>query len=490
MEVKPIKSFRDYVENLKKHDEICTIKQEIDWDLEMSAIIRRAYELPAPAPLFKSVKESTLGFEVLGAPVGMSPNDAHPFIRAALSLGLPIDTSATDIVEAWSHLPDVKPISPRPIASGECKENKLFDDEIDLTKLPSPFIHVGDGGRYISTYGILVVRTPGGSWVNWSITRVMLDGPRTMAGVVIPSQHIGQIYEEWKTIGEEMPFALCLGVDPGIAMIAGYPLPKNVNEGEMIGGWYGQPIDVVKCENSDIEVPASSEVVIEGTVSLETRIPEGPMGEYSGYTWLDDEKTAPRFYTTAMTHRDNPIIPVVAAGIPPEENHTNWGIAIAASIKHVLRKQGLPVKDCFIPMESAVHWLVVTVDHRQEGYDNEKLVQDIGEAVFASRGGSSYIPKIIVADDDIDPSNINQVVWALATRHHPGKGKTLVDQSVLPLVSYLDDKEKEEGFTKKAIYNCLLPLDRKLPIEASFNSYPEEMRKNIIKNWTAYGYDE
>ncbi|MFC7393745.1 UbiD family decarboxylase [Scopulibacillus cellulosilyticus] len=490
--MKPIKSFREYVEILKEHGEICIVNQEVDWHLEMSAIIRRAYELPAQAPLFKSVKDSIPGFEVLGAPVGMSPNKEHPFIRVALSLGLPINSTAAELVKAWSHLPDVKPISPRLVTDGECKENKLFNDEIDLTKLPVPFIHVGDGGRYINTYGILIVRTPDGSWVNWSITRVMLDGPRTMAGVLVPSQHIGKIYREWKSIGKEMPFALCLGVDPGIAMIAGYPLPDHVNEGEMIGGWYGEPIEVVKCETSDLEVPATSEIVIEGTVSLGDMIPEGPMGEYGGYTWVGQRKHVPRFHATAMTHRNHPIMPVVVAGMPPEENNTNWGFAIAASIQSELRNQGLPVKDCFIPIESAVHWLVVTADHRQPGYESEKLARAIGETVFASRGGS-YIPKIIVVNDDIDPSDINQVVWALATRQRPDKRIDIPNQKVLPLVAYLDEKEKKEALTTKVIYNCLLPLNEwtedEQPIEASFRSYPEDLRHHIIENWKEYGYD-
>ncbi|MBI6871128.1 UbiD family decarboxylase [Clostridium aciditolerans] len=489
--MKPLKSFREYVNTLKEHNEIVSINQEVDWNLEMSAIIRRAYELPSPAPLFKNIKDSIPGFEVLGAPVGMSPNKEHPFIRVALSLGLPINTSGPKLVEAWSNLHDVKPIPPRLVETGECKENKVFGDEIDLTKLPVPFIHVGDGGRYINTYGILIVRTPDGSWINWSISRVMLDGPRSMAGVVIASQDIGKIYEEWNKIGKEMPFALCLGVDPGIAMIAGYPLPDNVNEGEMIGGWYGEAIDVVKCETSDLEVPATSEIVIEGTASLKDKVPEGPMGEYAGYTWVGHGKSVPLFHVNAMTHRNNPIMPVTAAGIPPEENHTNWGVAIAASIQNALKHKGLPIKECFIPLESAVHWLVVTVDSNYKRDDDAKLAYEIGKTVFESKAGS-YVPKVIVLDDDIDTSDLNRVVWAFATRHHPDNRIIIPNQKVLPLVAYLDKKEKSEARTNKVVYNCLSPskhLDKdKQPIEASFGSYSEELRNKIINNWEKYGF--
>lgn len=489
--MQPIKSFREYVEKLKEENEIVTVTQEVDWNLEMSAITRHAYDLPAPAPLFKNIKDCTPGFEVLGAPVGLSPDKEHPFKRVALSLGLPVDMSGPALVEAWSHLPDVEPIPPRLVETGACKENKVFGEDIDLTKLPVPFIHYGDGGRYINTYGIFIARTPDGSWVNWAITRAMLDGPRTIAGVVIPTQDFGKIYAQWKEIGEEMPFALCLGVDPAIAMIAGYPLPSGVNEGEVIGGWYKEPVDVVKCETHDLLVPASSEIVIEGFASLEEMVPEGPMGEYGGYVWAGRSKPVPCFYVTAMTHRDNPVMPVCVAGVPTEENHTNWGMSIAASIQNVLRRQGFPIRECFIPMESAAHWFVVSVDRERKQEDDEQLAVDIGKAVFASKGGS-YIPKVLVVDDDVDPGDIKQLVWALATRHHPDRRVVLEDQYIFPLVAYLSAEEKSEAISTRVIYNCLTPFHRwpqeQRPVEASFRGYPEKLQKHVLDNWEKYGF--
>lgn len=479
--IKPITSFREYVETLKRYGDIYTINEQVDWNLEMGAIIRYAYELPSPAPLFTNIKGSTEGVRVLGAPVGLSPNPEHPFLRIALSLGLPADSGITELVEAWSHLPDVKPIPPREVQHAECKEHKLIGDEINLMDLPVPYIHVGDGGRYINTYGVLIVRSPDGSWVNWSITRVMLHDKRTMAGVIVPTQHIGKVYEHWRAVGEKMPFALCLGVDPGIAMIAGYPLADGVNEVDMIGGWYGQPIDVVRCETHDLLVPATSEMVIEGYVSLDDTVLEGPMGEYAGYTWIGHEKEVPGFHVEALTHRTNPIMPVVAAGVPPEENHTNWGVAIAASIQYELRKEQLPVHSCFIPFESAVHWLVVTVDRSPDSPGSSVLARRIGEVVFSCRGGS-YIPKVIVVDKDIDVSQIDQVVWALATRSHPDKVIQFPNQKVLPLVAYLDAEEKQQASTTKVVYNCLSSEEWPsgyAPLQASFAGYPADLRKQV-----------
>ncbi|MFQ8898169.1 MAG: hypothetical protein ACLR71_08010 [[Clostridium] scindens] len=141
-------------------------------------------------------------------------------------------------------------------------------------------------------------------------------------------------------------------------------------------------------------------------------------------------------------------MPLCVAGVPTEENHTNWGISIAASIQNVLDKKGFPIKECFIPMESAAHWFVVSVDRSRENEDDEELALEIGKAVFASKGGS-YIPKVIVVDDDIDPSNINQVVWALATRHHPDRRVAIPDQHIFPACGILKRRGEKRGSVHK-----------------------------------------
>ena len=487
-----IKSFREYVEKLRETNELLEITREVDWRYEMSAITRRVYDIHGPAPLFANVKDCMPGVRVLGAPMGLSTDEAHPFRRVALSLGLPEDMGGPAMVDAWSKLADMDPVPPRVVQTGPCKEHKLFGKEIDLTKLPVPLIHEGDGGRYINTYGIMVAQTPDGSWSNWAITRAMLDGPQTIAGVIIPTQDLGNIYRQWQAIGQEMPFALCLGVDPAITMVAGYPLSGCKNEADLMGAWYGEPVDVVSCETSDLLVPASTEIVIEGQVSLDAILREGPMGEYGGYVWVGRQKQVPCFKVTAMTYRENPIMPLCVAGVPTEENHTNWGFNIAAAIKHDLDQTDLPVTDCYIPMECAAHWVVVTVDRNRKETDDDALAQKIGDAVFASRGGS-YIPKVIVLDDDIDPADLKQLVWAIATRHHPDRRIIKKDQYMFPLVAYLSQEEKNASCSARVIYNCLTPFhswpEEVRPVEASFRGYPKELQEHVIRNWESYGFN-
>ena len=179
------------------------------------------------------------------------------------------------------------------------------------------------------------------------------------------------------------------------------------------------------------------------------------MGEYTGYLTPNSSKEKPLLQVTAITYRDNPVLPVCAAGEPAEENHTCWGTGIAASVFGELRKQGFPVTMCFVPFESAVHWLVVTVNSARKAPlhdpDSKEFVRTLGEAVFKTRGGVS-IPRVIVIHDDIDPSNIKEVVWAFATRCHPDEGEMHIEHLLHnPLEVMLHADEKTPPISSKTV---------------------------------------
>jgi UbiD family decarboxylase len=493
--MKCLKSLREYVDALRGFGEIQDVDVEVDWNLEMGAIIRRTYELRAPAPLFNRIKGIEPGFRVLGAPAGLSGNKTHPLVRVALSLGLPAASSAKEIVEALADAHRKTPIPPRRVASGPCKENKLLGDKVDLLRLPAPLIHDGDGGRYLNTWGTIIVRTPDGRWTNWSITRIMLAGKNTMVGGVIPRQHLGIIYAQWKALNRPMPFALAIGTDPVIPFVSGMPLDENMDEADFIGGYAGEAIDVIDCETVDLQVPATSEIVLEGTLSASETAWEGPMGEYSGYLSPQGGMPSPIFHVSGMTYRNQPILPVVAAGEPVEENHTCWGLTVSAQILWDLRKAGFPVATCFLPFESAAHWLVVAVKRDAVGNAaaGDRLAREIGAAIFGSRSGS-FIPKIILVGDDVDPSNLDELVWAFATRNHPERGQILFhDQKVLPLVAFLSDDERRQARGTKVLYNCLPFEDcppEKTPRRSSFRfAWPAAIQQKVRENWRRYGFN-
>jgi 4-hydroxy-3-polyprenylbenzoate decarboxylase len=486
---------RQYIAALQALGEIQEVDVEVDWNLEMGAIIRRSYELRAPAPLFNRVKGIEPGFRVLGAPAGLSGHPGRPLTRIALSLGFPAHTGAAAMIEALAAAHARSAITPRLVADAPCKEHRLRGADVDLERLPAPLIHAGDGGRYLNTWGTIIVQTPDRRWTNWSITRIMVAGKNTMLGGVIPRQHLGMIYRQWQAIGRDMPFALAIGTEPVIPFVAGMPLDENVDEAGFIGGYLGEPVDVVAAETVELTVPATAEIVIEGTLAATETAWEGPMGEYSGYLAPKGGMPSPVFRVSAMTFRDRPILPVVAAGEPTEENHTCWGLTISAQILWELRQAGLPVTMCFCPFQSAAHWLAVTV-HRTPGGSGGRaeLVQELGRVLFRSRTGS-YVPKVILLDDDVDPTNLDELVWAFATRHHPEHGQALFrDESVLPLVAFLTAEERRAARGTKVIYNCLSedavpPADA--PRRSSFRfAWPPAIQERVVARWRQYGYGD
>ena len=490
-----LKSLREFLDVLTSIGEVQPIEKEVDWNLEMGAITRHSYELRAPAPLFQNVKGVERGFRALGAPGGLSANPTYKYSRIAVALGFAPSAPGRDLVEALASATRRPGIPPRWMPTGPCKENVMRGDQVDLLRFPTPFIHGTDGGRYIQTYGMNIVRTPDGKWTNWSINRMMLFDRNKLTCLIPPNQHLGIIHAQWKAKGEPTPVVVALGVEPGLPYVGGMSLPAGVDESHVLGAHFGEPIDVVKAETVGLPVPATAEIVIEGHISHTEVDPEGPMGEYPGYLDRSEGKAKPILHVTAVTFRNEPILPVVAAGPPVEEDHTGWGLPHAAMTLSDLRKAGLPVTAAWMVLESACHWMLVAVSrdwHEKMPVPSQELAQKIGEALFPTKTGFG-IPKIILVEDDFDFTDVGQVVWAFASRAHPHHGEIYfsdLPQNNLPV--FLDPNEKFSYHASKVIHNCLL-ADRfssdQRPVAADLeHGWPPEIQQRVLSNWRGYGY--
>jgi UbiD family decarboxylase len=495
--MKHLRSLREFIAELTTLGELQQIDAEVDWNLEIGAVIRRSYDLRAPAPLFTTIAGyQGTGFRVLGAPGALSGPE-HPLARIALSLGLPAESSGQQIMEAVVAARDRPGIAPVTVdaASAPCKQNILLGKDIDLFAFPTPLIHGNDGGRYIQTYGMNIARTPDGSWTNWSINRMMIAGKDTLACLIPGPQHLGIIRAQWTRLGKPMPIALALGVEPGLPYVGAMPLPEGEDESHFLGALFGEGIEVVPAETVDLAVPATAEIVIEGHIAFDQQVMEGPMNEYPGYNALE-ASPKPLFTVSAITHRDGAILPVVAAGPPVEEDHTGTGTMHAAEILYNLRKAGLPVSSTWFSYESAIHWLIVSVRqdwHETSGIPADELARRIGEIVFAGKAGFG-VPKILLVEDDIDITDLNQVVWAFATRAHPEHGEVhFPAEPTAALSVYLSEEEMHSYRAGKVIYVCLL-ADRfgakERPVKGSFeNGWPVEIQQRVLARWSdSYGY--
>ena len=202
------------------------------------------------------------------------------------------------------------------------------------------------------------------------------------------------------------------------------------------------------------------------------------------------------FEVTAITHRNDAILPVVSCGMPPEENHTCWGIAIAATILAELRHSNWPVTACYLPFGAACHLIVVTVpaDYLQRSAHNTNAAfcKAMAEFIFQTRGGA-IVPRLMIVRDDVDPTSTRDVLWAMMTRCHPGSGElAFAHLATNPRDAFLRSDEKAAMFTTKAVLNCLPPESwtaATAPVRATFDRlYPAALRARIVRDWkTGYG---
>ncbi len=316
----PHMNFRSFVEALREDNDLADIDIEVSADLEAAAVTRYASETKSKAPLFNNVSNTYKGlFRMFGAPTGLRKDDSETYGRLARHVGLPKSASLKDITDKITLAADAKLISPVVVATGSCKENKLFGEDVDLDKIPCPKLHNLDGGKYLQTYGIHILHTPDNKWTNWAIARAMVYDKTRLVGTAVGPQDIALLSRVWKAAGrDEIPWALALGAPPAAAIVSGMPLPPYVAEGEYISTVVGAPIEVVKCETNDILVPANSEIVLEGTMSATNSLPEGPFGEMHGYTF-PESGSGLVFTVKASTYRDDAILPICVPGRAPDK---------------------------------------------------------------------------------------------------------------------------------------------------------------------------
>jgi 4-hydroxy-3-polyprenylbenzoate decarboxylase len=477
---------RAYIDALETEKELVRIKKEVDWNLELGAIIRRSYDLKAPAPLFENIKGYPKGYSVLGAPVGLSNKPGRSLARLAMSLGFSPDATFHEIIEGYIARKKER-IKPVIVDTGPCKENIFTGDQVNLLSLPVPFIHEGDGGRYIGTWHLVATKDPDTQWVNWGMYRLMVIDEKTMGCLLRPDQHIGfHYYPKYETRGEPMEFAVAIGTEPVSSLVGALRIPTGVNEVEVAGGIRGEPIELVKCETVDLYVPATSEIVIEGVVPPHERRDEGPFGEYTGYL-ARESSPKPVFEVTALTYRDNPIQVHSCMGVPVDDSAVVTTVVRAADILDDLSQKGLPVKSVYLPPEGISHLAVISTE-----VPFANFAKHLAFSVWGSTSGRTTWFLIIV-NDDIDPTNMNEVIWALSTRCHPERGIFSTGSSwSIPLLPFLSPYEKKHYLGSQVLFDCTWPKDwpeDHIPLKASFDQvWPKDIQDKVLNNWSEYGY--
>ena len=476
----PFKDLRDFIAKLEQEGEAQRIEEEVDWNLEAGAMVRRANEEGLPAPFFQKIKDYPAGYTLFGGPLAK-------ISRVAIALDMAPDTPYKEVVEEYIRRTQ-KPIKPVLVSHGPCKENIHVGNEVDLLEFPAPMIHHGDGGRYFATMHLNITKDLDSDWINWGMHRGMLQNKNAI-GILAgagPATHFMMISRSWESRNKPMEIAIVIGTEPVSSICAASPIPYGVSEVDIAGGMRGEPVELVKCETIDLEVPATSEIVIEGEMRTDDTMEEGPFGEVTGYRTAG-RVPKPVIRVKAITHRNNPIFTISCMGAPIDDAQTIGSVSFGADYLQALRERGFPVTGVYVSPEAATQVAVVAI---KPPYAN--VAGEIAHVMW-SRPQGRCLPYIIVVEDDVDPYNMNEVIHTLFSKCHPYRGIVRLEHSVgISLLPFLSSHERKFQISGRAYFDCTSPVEwapEERPERVSFKqNYPAEVQRSALAKWAKYGY--
>ncbi len=412
------RSLREWIAKIEEIGQLKRVTVEVDWNLELSGITRQITNQKGPALLFENIQDyhHTACRKLFINGLGTRE-------RVAVALGVPQETTYRGIVEFVKEKLGQR-LAPVVVASGPVKQNIVKGDAVNLFEFPVPKYNHLDGGRYINTLVSTVTMDPDTRIMNVGMYRGMLgDNEKSIAVLLARSKHWGVHLTKYERRGEEMPVAVVYGWDPALLMCAGAPLVHaGYSEYEMVGSLRGEPVELVKCETSDLYVPASAEIVVEGRISPDPKTfqMEGPFGEHSGFHG-GLRQAKPVIRVECVTYRDDPIFRGGVEGKSPgrrSEPAEAAAILDAATIWSCLENAGVPnITGVWGSPISSLFNLRVQIDKIYRGH-----AKQVAAAVWAMEGTQNNGKNLIVVDNDIDVFDDEAVEWAMAFRTNAEMG--------------------------------------------------------------------
>ncbi|MFQ5827156.1 MAG: UbiD family decarboxylase [Dehalococcoidia bacterium] len=484
------KDLRGWINKLEVEGELKRIKAEVDWNLELAEVARKAIGQRGPALLFENIK----GHQQTRC-TKLFTNGLASRSRIALMLGLPRDTSQEGLVQV-TRKRFKEAVKPLHLETGPIKENIVKGDEVDLFQFPVPKWHPLDGGRYINTFCGVVTRDPDTDEVNVGLYRGMIAGKNKITAYLIPQQHWGQHYLKYQQRGEAMPVAVVYGWHPALLFVAGTPLSHPPSEYETMGAIRQEPVELVKCETSDLEVPAAAEIVVEGTISPDPASyeMEGPFGEWLGYYGWSRKR--PVIEIHCISHRNDPIFRGQVTGQKPgmisEAGYMTF-TSYAALMWNYLESAGVPGMLDIVPVPT----IVVKIHKLYEGQ-----AKQIAAALWGSWLSPQFAKTIMVVDEDVDIHNLRALELAFRDRVDPKDDLVVFPANPgSPLDPDLSWEERDEWEYGTGIQNKLLidaTIDwRKHPPREEWGGrrYPPrcaemlpEIEALVNERWKEYGF--
>jgi len=472
-----IRDLRDWLAEAENVGQLRRV-EGADWDLELGAITHLNNRRGAPtALLFDGIKGYPPGFRVL---TGANGNAAR--LGVTLRLGPKLSTAA--LIQALRGRPtawaqEAKGFDPQVVKDGPVRECAERGAAVDVTRLPAPRWNEGDGGRYLGTGCLVITRDPETQWVNAASYRVMIHDARTVGVLIIPGKHGRVHYERWWERGRPCPMAISLGHDPLLSVLGGVEIPLGVSELNVAGAVQGRPVEVLESDLTGLPIPAHSEVVLEGFLQPHDLREEGPFGEFFGY-YTGGKSVAPVLGVERVLRRKDPIIIGSPPGKPPHD-YSYWvSILRSALVFDQVVAAGVPgVQGVWVfPLSGSRQLQAVAIRQMFPGH-----ARQAGVAAAQCRAGAQAGRYTVVVDEDVDPTNLDEVMWATVTRSDPARDIEILHRTwggpVDPLAECFPEQRL---YTSRAIIDACRPyehLDKFPPVAEP----SPELRASVLAKW-------
>jgi UbiD family decarboxylase len=364
------------------------------------------------AILFDDIPGYPSGYRVLANILTAVP-------RINLTLGLSADAKEIDLVNFWRrYMKEAKSIPPITVEKGLVQENVSGSNELDLRKIPAPKWHEHDGGYYIGTGCMVIMKDPNSGWINYGAYRVQVHDRDVASVMCSKGKHGNLIMRAYHEKGEPCPIAVVVGMHPALFMVAGLEIPYGKNEYDAAGGLLGEAVEVINGPRTGLPIPANAEIAFEGFIHPNDLIDEGPLGEWTGY-YAGGKKKEPAIRVETLLHRNDPILMGAIPGIPPDDDSYYRGTYRSGAVWNQLEAAGVPeVKGVWAHAAGGSRlWLTVSIKQMYAGHSKQAglIASQCHAGAYANRF-------VVVVDDDIDPADMDKVIWAMCTRFDPREG--------------------------------------------------------------------
>ncbi|HWP60762.1 MAG TPA: UbiD family decarboxylase [Candidatus Acidoferrales bacterium] len=448
-----------------------------DANLEIGVITEINGQRRGPALLFDGIPGFERGFRILTGSILNAK-------RLALAFGYrDIETDHELISRLEGKMAEFERSAPehrvREVTTGPVLQHRYVAGDVNLLRLPAPKWHAHDGGQYLGTGCIVITKDPDSGRVNFGSYRLMLHDRKTVT-LHISSAHHGAInVKKFHDRGEAAPIAVSLGHHPLYLVIAGMGLPYGVSEYEFLGAVRGERVSVVRGEITGLPIPADSEIALEGFCPPNEFREEGPFGEYTGY-YASGKDKEPILDVRALYHRDDPINLGAPPGRPPHDYSYVNCLMKSLSVKESLVKDGIPdVKGVWYHEAAGVNFfVVVSIRQRYPGH-----ARQAGFVAAQCQAAGNHLGRyVVVVDEDIDPTDLNEVIWAIGTRSNPERDIDIIRNTYSSPLDPIYPKQGKIAFGSRAIIDACRPYDWIRDFPRVVQSTPEEKQK-VIEKW-------